>query len=247
MIDFSEVRGHADAIAVIARSVAMGRNMALTGPPGTGKTMLARRIVTLLPPLSDFEATWLRAEYQGLGPAYDVSDVGMSRPFRAPHYTISTNALVGMPSWQSRRDPLCRCKQELPAHPFHQLPRAVVGSVGEVALARFGVLLLDEVSEFRAAALEATAIALRRMAIGRPIVVASLTPCACGWLDSGVRECACSAESRVRHAQRNDKAVALLGLEAAIPVAMVSREIMTRGPSGPSSADLRAKIAELRS
>lgn len=216
--DFSDVRGQSlsilDHVKAAVRSHLDGAPtvLLLNGAPGTGKTMIARRVTGVLPAPTEHERAWIAAEYEGAGTPLGRY-IGQ-RPFRAPHHTISEVALVGQPTslMYTSPSPTCRCKREINGSCFHHTPpRGPVGRVGELGLARFGVLFLDELIEFRLAALESLGRAWLAMA-GRPLIVAAVTPCPCGWADSGVsgRDCTCSPEARTRYAERIGKALAAI-------------------------------------
>jgi magnesium chelatase family protein len=253
-LDLSEVRGQSDAINACARAVGMHLAghpvvLALEGPPGTGKTMIARRLGTLLPAPTEHEQAWIAAEYLGAG--MDVA--GQERPFRAPHHTISSAALVGE-GWKfshAAGNPCAVCKRAEDRgqpvdrfHQFHTLPRAVVGRAGELDLARHGVLFLDELPEFALATVEAIGYAIRKGSpASRPLLVTAHNPCACGWSGSGVRECTCPAASIERHAARAAKRLGMLGGEIVrVTVPMMTLADMRGVTPGESSASIRARI-----
>lgn len=187
--DLADVRGRSEAVESLLIAAAGGHNLLLSGSPGTGKTMLAQRLPSVLPPLSPAEAIEVlricsvsgRREGEGLPRA---------RPFRAPHHTITTAGLIGGAGVGSH-----------PAHP------------GEVVLAHNGVLFLDELSEFARPTLEAlrqpledgtVAIIRARHSCVYParfMLVAATNPCPCGYAGEDSR-CRCGKRDLARHRRR---------------------------------------------
>lgn len=227
--DFADVRGQDGAKRALEVAAAGGHNVLMVGPPGAGKTMLAQRLGTILPPLTLEEAVEATRVHSVLGLMRGRPLVA-TRPFRAPHHTISDAGLIGGGA----------------------IPRP-----GEVSLAHRGVLFLDELPEFRKNVLEVLRQPLeeRRITISRAagsisfpadiMLVAAMNPCPCGYLGDAQHRCACTIQQIQRYRSRVSGPL-LDRIDLHVEVRPVPYGELATTAAGESSVAIRARVHRAR-
>ena len=228
--DFADVKGQESARHAIEVAVAGGHNLLMIGSPGSGKTMLARRIPSILPPLTVEEALEVSRIASVAGVQKGGGTFVTRRPFRAPHHTVSAIGLLGGGA--------------------HPVP-------GEVSLAHRGVLFLDEFAEFPRNALEVlrqpledghVAVSRAAAAYDYPskfMLVAAMNPCPCGYYNDPTHGCRCSTSSIIKYQSRVSGPL-LDRIDIQIEVPPVDAKSLPLMSSGESSAVIRERVVHAR-
>ncbi len=229
-VDFSEVMGQEHVKRALEVAAAGGHNLIMVGPPGSGKTMLAQRLSTILPPLSFEEAIETTRIYSVVGMLEKEQRLMRRRPFRAPHHTISDAGLIG----------------------GGHIPRP-----GEVSLAHNGVLFLDEFPEFKKHVLEALRQPLedQKVTISRAVsaltfpasfmLVAAMNPCPCGYQMDPKHTCRCTDFQILKYRSRISGPL-MDRIDIHVEVPAVPRREIQKGTGGEPSASIRKRVLEAR-
>ena len=228
--DFSEVKGQPHVKRALEVAAAGGHNVVMVGPPGSGKTMLAMRLPSILPALRMEEALEVTKIYSISGKVPTGKGLITTRPFRSPHHTISAAGLAG---------------------------GGTIPTPGEISLAHHGVLFLDELPEFNRDALEVMrqpledgVVNVSRVAASaefpaRVQLIAALNPCPCGYYMDATRACTCSITKIRRYLQRISGPL-LDRVDIHIEVPRLHRDELLTPANGEPSASVRARVQRAR-
>ncbi len=228
--DFSDVKGQSAVRRAVEIAAAGSHNLLLIGPPGSGKSLIAKRIPSILPPLSYEEAVETTKIYSVAGALPSRETLMTARPFRSPHHTVSPAGLTG---------------------------GGTVPKPGEISLSHNGVLFLDELPEFNRTAMEVLrqpiedgVVTISRVSgsLTYPcsvMLVAAMNPCPCGNFGSTTRQCTCTGNAVERYLGRISGPL-LDRLDLHIEVPAVDYDSLSGPADGESSADIRARVTAAR-
>ena len=228
--DFSDVRGQESVKRALEVAASGGHNLIMIGSPGSGKSMMAKRLPTILPPLSLAESLETTKIHSVAGKLGKDSSLITTRPFRSPHHTISQVAMVG---------------------------GGTTPQPGEISLAHNGILYLDELPEFNRSVLEVLRQPLedRRITVSRAkysldypagfMLIASMNPCPCGYHNHPARRCVC-AQSQIQRYLNKISGPSLDRIDIQIEIVPVPFEKLSEDRCGENSATIRARVLRAR-